>query len=73
MSVHSTHYDSKEEYESDLAWEYRTERLDYYDRATCRDCASWSDCLEQFKEEGYPQCETGEKFMYQFEDAVEGE
>ena len=25
MSVHSTHYDDQDEYERDLAWEYRTE------------------------------------------------
>lgn len=28
MSVHSNHYNNEEEYERDLAWEYRKERYD---------------------------------------------
>lgn len=70
MSVHSTHYTDEAEYRADLAWEYRGESQENYDCLTCRDCASWNDCLEQYKEAGYFQCETGEKYIQQFEDAI---
>lgn len=37
----------------------RFENSDPYDRFTCRDCASYSECRKQVIEEGCPQCEFG--------------
>lgn len=36
------------------------EDVDFYDRATCFDCASYDYCREQVARLGYPQCEQGE-------------
>lgn len=71
MSVHSNHYDNEEEYKADLAYEYRTEQSDFYDRPTCRDCADFDECCKQVCIEGIPMCDKGMDREQDFEDEYE--
>lgn len=71
MSVHSTHYESEEDYQADLAWEYRKGGANdpaYSDRTGCKECCDYRDCSKQVCLLGYPQCDQGvEKFEDEYE------
>ena len=74
MSVHSNHYDNWEEYQADLAWEYRKDGPNDpipREKFSCLECDSYNECLSLYRTGDGPMCEYGVNNLELFEEEEE--